>query len=87
MKSPYIRDLEPNQIINGVFLVPSQGYPPEEIGRIRTFGLTLVDRTGELDAKMWDNAHEFLSPLTRRFLVKVKGLLPDFSESSAVDDA
>ena len=40
--------------------------------------LTLADRTGELDAKMWDNAAEVLDTFDRDDFIKVKGLVQIF---------
>lgn len=77
MKSPYIRELEPNQIINGVFLVHHKDIRQKKSGE-PYLSVTLADRTGELDAKMWDNAHEFLTTFERDDFVRVKGLLQIF---------
>lgn len=77
MKSPYIRDLEPNQIINGVFLVHHKDVRQKKSGE-PYLSVTLADRTGELDAKMWDNAGEFLDVFDRDDFVRVKGLLQVF---------
>lgn len=77
MKSPYIRDLEPNQIINGVFLVHHKDVRQKKSGE-PYLSVTLADRTGELDAKMWDNAGEFLTAFGRDDFVRVKGLLQVF---------
>ena len=40
--------------------------------------LTLTDRSGELDAKMWDNAAEVLDTFQRDDFVRIKGLLQIF---------
>jgi 3'-5' exoribonuclease len=40
--------------------------------------LTLTDRTGELDAKMWDNAADALNTFERDDFVRIKGLLQIF---------
>jgi 3'-5' exoribonuclease len=77
MKSPYIRDLEPNQIITGVFLVHHKDVRQKKSGE-PYLSVTLADRTGELDAKMWDNAHEFLTAFERDDFVRVKGLMQIF---------
>jgi 3'-5' exoribonuclease len=77
MKSPYVKELEPNQTISTFFLVQSK-----EIRRKKTgepyLSLSLCDRTGELDAKMWDNVAEVMETFDRDDFVKVKGLIQIF---------
>jgi len=74
MKSPFARDLKPNEVSTALFLVQSK-----EIRQKRTgepyLSLLLADRTGELDAKMWDNVAEVMDTFDRDDFVKVKGLL------------
>ena len=74
MKSPYVNELEPNKVITGSFLVHVK-----EIRQKRTselyLSLILGDRTGELDAKMWDNVAEVVETFERDDFVKVKGLI------------
>jgi 3'-5' exoribonuclease len=77
MKSPYIRDLEPNQTITGIFLVQNKDVRQKKSGE-PYLSLLLADRTGELDAKMWDNAAEVLDTFNRESFVKVKGLVQVF---------
>ncbi len=40
--------------------------------------LTLADRTGELDAKMWDNAADAVETFAQDDFVRVKGLMQVF---------
>jgi 3'-5' exoribonuclease len=77
MKSPYISDLEPNQTINGTFLVSHKDVRQKKSGE-PYLSLTLSDRTGDLDAKMWDNAAEALDTFQRDSFVRVKGLVQVF---------
>ncbi|HEX3685493.1 MAG TPA: OB-fold nucleic acid binding domain-containing protein [Bryobacteraceae bacterium] len=74
MKSPYIGSLTPNEVVTGQFLVLSK-----EIRQKRTgepyLTLHLSDRTGEMEAKMWDNVAEVIDTFDRDDFVKVKGLL------------
>ncbi len=74
MKSPYIGTLTANEIITGQFLVLSK-----EIRQKRTgepyLTLHLADRTGEMEAKMWDNVAEVMETFGRDDFVKVKGLM------------
>jgi 3'-5' exoribonuclease len=74
MKSPYIGSLTPNEVVTGEFLVLSK-----EIRRNRTgepyLVLQLGDRTGDMEAKMWDNAAEVIDAFGRDDFVRVKGVL------------
>jgi len=74
MKSPYIGSLTPNEVVTGQFLVLSK-----EIRQKRTgepyLTLHLADRTGEMEAKMWDNVSEVMDTFDRDDFIKVKGLM------------
>jgi 3'-5' exoribonuclease len=73
MKSPFIRELKPNEPATAIFLVHTK-----EIRQKRTgepyLSMLLGDRSGEMDAKMWDNVTEVMDTFDRDDFVKVKGL-------------
>jgi 3'-5' exoribonuclease len=77
MKSPYLSELQPNQTVQGTFLVSYKDVRQKKSGE-PYLSLTLTDRSGELDAKMWDNAAEALGTFERDDFVRVKGLLQIF---------
>jgi 3'-5' exoribonuclease len=77
MKSPYIKELEPNQIVSTFFLVQNKEIRQKKSGE-PYLSLSLCDRTGELDAKMWDNVVEVMETFERDDFVKVKGLIQIF---------
>lgn len=77
MKSPYVSELEPNQVIQTSFLVHSKEIRQKKSGEFY-LSLLLADRTGELDAKMFDNVAEVLDAFDRDDFVKVKGLIQVF---------
>src|SRR5437763_10436226 len=77
MKSPYVSELEPNKVITTSFLVHSKEIRQKKSGEFY-LSLLLADRTGELDAKMWDNVSEVLDAFDRDDFVKVKGLIQIF---------
>jgi 3'-5' exoribonuclease len=77
MKSPYLSELQPNQTVTGIFLVSYKDVRQKKSGD-PYLSLTLTDRTGELDAKMWDNAAEALNTFERDDFVRIKGLLQIF---------
>ena len=77
MKSPYIKELEPNKIVSTFFLVQNKEIRQKKTGE-PYLSLSLCDRTGELDAKMWDNVVEVMETFERDDFVKVKGLIQIF---------
>ena len=74
MKSAFVCQLEPNQVITTLFLVHQKDIRQKKSGD-PYLSLTLGDRTGELEAKMWDNVAEVMDTFDRDDFVKVKGLL------------
>ena len=79
MKAPYVNELnrKPNQIVDTGFLVHSKEIRQKKNGELY-LALTLGDRTGELDAKMWDNISEAVDLFERDDFVHVKGLVQIF---------
>jgi len=77
MKSPYVRELKPNQVVTTTFLVQFKDVRQKKSGD-PYLSLLLGDRTGEIDAKMWDNVAEVMDTFDRDDFVKVKGLLQIF---------
>jgi 3'-5' exoribonuclease len=77
MKSPYAGELVPNQIITTSFLVHVKEIRQKKGGEYY-LSLLLGDRTGDVDAKMWDNVNDVLDAFDRDDFVKVKGLVQVF---------
>ena len=77
VKSPFVSELKPDQNINAPFLVQAKEVRQKKTGD-PYLSLTLADKTGELDSKMWDNAAEVLNTFERDDFVKVKGLVQIF---------
>ena len=77
MKSPFVNELEANRVITTSFLVHQKEVRQKKTGELY-LSLTLGDRTGELDAKMWDNVSEVIDSFERDDFVKVKGLIQVF---------
>lgn len=74
MKSPCVRDLEPNQTVTGIFLVHSKEVRQKKSGE-PYLSLLLGDRSGDLEAKMWDNVGEAVDAFERDDFIKVKGIV------------
>src|SRR5579884_1105342 len=77
MKAFYVRDLVPDQVMTTTFLVQTKIIRQKKSGE-PYLSLLLGDRTGEIDAKMWDNVAEVMDTFDRDDFVKVKGLLQIF---------
>jgi len=78
MKSPFVSELQPNQVITTSFLVHTKEIRQKKTGGELYLSLLLGDRTGELDAKMWDNVSDVIDAFDRDDFVKVKGLVQVF---------
>jgi 3'-5' exoribonuclease len=74
MKSLYIGNLVPNEVVTGYFLVISKEIRQKKTGE-PYLALHLADRTGDMEAKMWDNVSEIIETFDRDDFVKVKGIL------------
>lgn len=63
-----------NKVIISTFVVVSKQVKPKKTGE-PYLALTLGDRSGHIEAKMWDNVEEFVSSFEQDDFLKVKGLL------------
>ena len=77
MKEIYVRDLQPNQIITSAFLVQTKDVRFKKTGE-GYLSLSLSDKTGELEAKIWENVEELAPLFERDDFVKVKGAVQIF---------
>ena len=77
MTKCFVRDLEPNKTITSSFLVQSKEIRQKKTGE-PFLCLVLSDRTGEVEARMWDNAAEAMDLFDRDDFVQVKGLVQMF---------
>lgn len=66
--------LQENKVITSCFVVASKQVKPKKNGE-PYLALTLADRTGQIEAKMWDNVEEFLDTFEQDDFVKIKGLI------------
>lgn len=80
MKQFFIKDAASyeNQVITSSFLVSSKQIKPKKSGEI-FLALTLCDRTGQIDAKMWDNVSDAVDTFEQDDFLKVRGLINKYS--------
>ncbi len=73
MKSPNIATLEVGQSVTAVFMVTYKDVRQKK-GGDHFLSLTLADRMGDIDAKMWDNVDKIMDTFDRDGFVRVKGV-------------
>jgi 3'-5' exoribonuclease len=80
MKEFYICDASQfeNQVITSSFVVANKQAKPKKSGELY-LALTLADRTGQIEAKMWDNVTDHISLFDQDDFIKVRGLINKFN--------
>jgi 3'-5' exoribonuclease len=81
MKSVFVETLVPNETVTAQFLVLSKEIRQKKTGE-PYLSLYLSDRTGEIEAKMWDNVLEVMHTFERDHFVKVKGIAQIYNNRS-----
>ena len=81
MKDFYIADCarHENKIITSTFVVVAKQIKPKKTGD-PYLALTLGDRSGQLEAKMWDNVEEVLDAFEQDDFLKIKGLINKYKQ-------
>ncbi len=81
MKDFYICDCarQENKVITSTFVVVTKQIKPKKTGE-PYLALTLGDRSGQLEAKMWDNVEEVLDGFEQDDFLKVKGLINKYKQ-------
>jgi len=75
----YINELKPGDKVESVFaLAKKQLIPFKDPSKGKFMSLTLGDKTGQIDAKLWDGAEEAAAAITEESLVKVAGLVSEY---------
>jgi len=81
MKSPFVGTLPINEPVTAHFLVLSKEIRQKKTGE-PYLSLHLSDRTGEIEAKMWDNVAEVMDTFERDDFLKVKGIVQVYQNRS-----
>jgi len=81
MKDFYIGDCarHENKVITSSFVVVSKQIKPKKTGE-PYLALVLGDRSGQLEAKMWDNVEEVLDAFEQDDFLKIKGLVNKYKQ-------
>jgi 3'-5' exoribonuclease len=81
MKDFYIGDCcrYENKVITSTFVVVAKQIKPKKTGE-PYLALTLGDRSGQIEAKMWDNVEDVLDAFEQDEFIKVKGLINKYKQ-------
>jgi len=81
MKDFYICDCarHENKVVTSTFVVVAKQIKPKKTGE-PYLALTLGDRSGQIEAKMWDNVEEVLEAFDQDDFLKVKGLINKYKQ-------
>jgi 3'-5' exoribonuclease len=81
MKDFYISDClrHENKIITSTFVVVTKQIKPKKTGD-PYLALTLGDRSGQIEAKMWDNVDDVLNAFEQDDYLKIKGLINKYKQ-------
>ena len=81
MKDFYICDCVrfENKVVTSTFVVVSKQIKPKKTGE-PYLALTLGDRSGQVEAKMWDNVEEVLEAFEQDDFLKIKGLINKYKQ-------
>ena len=80
MKDFYIRDAaqHENKVITTAFVVGSKQIKPKKNSE-PYLALTLCDKSGQIEAKMWDNVADYLAAFEQDDFIKVRGLINKYN--------
>jgi 3'-5' exoribonuclease len=81
MKEFYIRDAaeQENKVVTTSYVVSNKQIKAKKSGE-PYLDITLMDRTGTIQAKMWDNVDECLYCFEQDDIVKIKGLINKYNQ-------
>lgn len=80
MKSSFVVDLKDGQSLSTLFLVREKEIRSSPRTGRSWLQVALSDRTGKIDAKMWDNFEEVAPTFDREDIVKVRGRVKLYNE-------
>ena len=80
MKDYYVSDLKPNELITSFFLVQSKEVRTKRQSSERYLSLRLTDRSGQIEAKMWDGVEKVVHSFEQDDCVKVQGVVETYRD-------
>ena len=77
MEKIWVKDVKEGERVKSLFAVARKAVPTAKSGKAY-LAVTLVDRTGELEARSFDRVEELKSLFEEKDLVEVEGLVGTF---------
>lgn len=79
LKEQFIKDLTEGEIVSSTFLVKNitKQYKKDQSPYL---SLVLVDKTGEIDAKLWDHVERYEALFKQKDFIKVKGRINSYRQ-------
>ena len=77
IKKQFVKDLQDRQQVQDLFLVCRYSLAETKTGK-PYLALTLTDKSGEIEARMWDNAEQFAVNIEEGSFVETRGVVQDF---------
>ncbi len=77
MEKTWVKDIKEGERVKGIFAVARKAVPTAKSGKTY-LAATLVDRTGEIEARSFDRVDEFSALFEERDLVEVEGAIGSF---------
>jgi 3'-5' exoribonuclease len=71
-KSQFVRDLKDKEVVSSPFLVKVAGIGADKNGK-QFMNVVLLDRTGEIEARIWEDVPRYVSTVVRDNYVHVEG--------------
>ena len=78
MEKQFVRDLAPNAKVNSPFAVKDKALAPFKSKPGKFLNVTLCDRTGDIKARVWDNAEEVAGTFSVGDVVTIKGRAEEY---------
>ncbi len=78
-KKYFVKDLQEGQQVHDVFLVSRKTLAETKTGK-SYLAMTLMDKTGEIEARIWDNAEGFDGQAAAGNYVLIKGVVKSFRD-------
>ncbi|WP_366924706.1 HD domain-containing protein [Metallumcola ferriviriculae] len=81
----YINELQPGVKVNSVFaLAKKQLIPFRDPSKGKFLSLVIADKTGQIEAKLWDGAEEIAAGLAEEDLIQVEGAVSEYRGSNQI---
>jgi len=79
MERTFVKDIRENDQVDGVFWVKEKSMPVSRTGA-PYLRLRLADRTGEIEARVWDGAEAFADLFTRDDFIRIKAQATSYQD-------